>query len=416
MVATEERQLAALNQLVAEIAPTNRFYRRKLTEAGGLEGFASLAEYRARMPFTAKSELTRDQADNPPYGSTLTYPLERYTRYHQTSGTGGRPLIWLDTPESWQWVVENWKIVWQKSGARPGDTALFAFSFGPFLGFWAGFDAIVQSGVRVIPAGGLSSSERLRFIMARRPRFLCCTPTYALRLAEVARADGIDLGQSGVERIVVGGEPGGSVPEIRARIEQAWTTAKVFDHHGMTEVGPMSYAIPGDTTLLRLIHPSYLCEVLQPGTNEPVANGEMGEFVVTTLGRAACPLLRYRTGDLVKPIVVSDEGEPEIAFDGGVLGRADDMVIVRGVNLYPSAVEAVIRSIHGVREYQVEIDKRRTLPEVIIRFEAIDGTEPAAELGKQLRATFQMRFDVQRVPNGTLPVFEMKARRWKILT
>lgn len=416
MVATEERQLAALNRLIAEIAPTNSFYRRKLAAADGLGGFASLADFRARLPFTTKPELTQDQAEHPPYGSTLTYPVENYTRYHQTSGTGGRPLIWLDTPQSWQWLVDNWKIVWVEAGARAGDTALFAFSFGPFLGFWSGFEAITQLGVRAIPAGGLSSSERLRFIMARRPRFLCCTPTYALRLAEVARADGIDLGASGVERIVVGGEPGGSVPEIRARIEQSWKTAKVFDHHGMTEVGPISYTVPGDTTLLRLIHPSYLCEVLQPGTNEPVAPGEMGEFVVTTLGRSACPLLRYRTGDLVRPIVVSDEGGPEIALDGGVLGRADDMVIVRGVNLYPSAVEAVVRAVHGVREFQVEIDKRRTLPEVIVRFEAIDGTDPAIELGKQLRATFQMRFDVQRVAAGTLPVFEMKARRWKILS
>jgi phenylacetate-CoA ligase len=416
MVATDERQLAALNRLVAEIAPSNQFYRRKLTNAAGLNGFTSLADYRERMPFTTKSELTRDQAENPPYGSTLTYPLSSYTRYHQTSGTGGSPLIWLDTPQSWQWLVDNWKTVWQKAGAQPGDTALFAFSFGPFLGFWSGFEAIVQLGLRAIPAGGLSSSERLRFIMARRPRFLCCTPTYALRLTEVARNDSIDLGNSGVERIVVGGEPGGSVPEIRARIEQSWTTAKVFDHHGMTEVGPVSYTIPGDTNVLRIIHPSYFCEILKPGTNEPVANGELGEFVVTTLGRTACPLLRYRTGDLVKPIMVSDEGPPEIALAGGVLGRADDMVIVRGVNLYPSAVEAVIRSVNGVREYQVEIDKRRTLPEVIIRFETADGSDPSSELSKQLRATFQMRFDVQKVANGTLPVFEMKARRWKILS
>src|SRR4051812_31852592 len=125
MVATEERQLAALNRLVAEIAPTNQFYRRKLTEAGGLDGFSSLASYRERMPFTTKSELTRDQTEHPPYGSTLTYPVSSYTRYHQTSGTGGRPLIWLDTPQSWQWLVDNWKIVWQKAGARPGDSALF---------------------------------------------------------------------------------------------------------------------------------------------------------------------------------------------------------------------------------------------------------------------------------------------------
>jgi phenylacetate-CoA ligase len=231
----------------------------------------------------------------------------------------------------------------------------------------------------------------------------------------VARKDAIDLRTSGVEGIIVGGEPGGSVPEIRGRIEESWG-AHVFDHHGMTEVGPVSYSLRDEPTLLRLLHPAYFCEVLKPGANEPVPLGERGELVLTTLGRAACPLLRYRTGDLVKPVLVPGGGPPEIALEGGVLGRADDMVIVRGVNLYPSAVEAVIRSVNGVREYQVEVDKRHTLPEVTVRFEASDESrDPTAELATHLRATFQMRFEVQKVADGTLPVFEMKARRWKIL-
>src|SRR5688572_4303469 len=205
MAATADRQLAALNALIAEIAATNQFYRRKLTDADGLGGFATLADYCARMPFTTKDELARDQLASPPYGSTLTFPQAAYTRFHQTSGTGGKPLIWLDTPESWQWVLDNWKVVWQKAGAARGDAAFFAFSFGPFLGFWAAFDSAVQLGLRAIPAGGLSSSERLRFLLAQRPRFLCCTPTYALRLAEVAAQESLDLRHSGVERIMVAG-------------------------------------------------------------------------------------------------------------------------------------------------------------------------------------------------------------------
>lgn len=408
-------QLAALNRLIAEIGPRNSFYRPKLAAADGLNGFDSLAEFRERMPFTTKDELARDQMAHPPYGSTLTYPSSAYSRFHQTSGTGGKPIIWLDTAESWQWVLENWKVVWQKAGAVRGDAAFFAFSFGPFLGFWAAFDSAVQLGLRAIPAGGLSSAERLRFLIAQRPRLLCCTPTYALRLADVARAESLDLARAGVERIMVAGEPGGSVPEIRSRIERSWPGARVVDHHGMTEVGPVSYGVPEEPGALRLMHHAYLCEVLAPGTNQPAKPGERGELVLTTLGRSACPLLRYRTGDLVLPAVRPGENPEEFVLEGGILGRVDDMVIVRGVNLYPASVDAAVRAISGVREYQVEIDKRGTLPEIKLRFEAATDHDPTNDLVKQLRTAFQLRIDVEKVPAGTLPVFEFKARRWKIL-
>jgi phenylacetate-CoA ligase len=417
MVATGQQQLDALNRLVVAIAPTNRFYRRKLAAAGGLDGFESLAAFCARMPFTTKEELARDQAEHPPHGSTLTYPVGTYTRFHQTSGTGGRPLVWLDDPASWQWILDNWKTVWRSAGAAPGDTAFFAFSFGPFLGFWAAFDSAVQLGLRAIPGGGMGSLERLRLLCAQRPRLLCCTPTYALRLAAVAREESIDLRASGVERLLVAGEPGGSVPAVRAQIEAGWPGARVVDHHGMTEVGPVSHGAPDEPSWLRLMHHAYFCEVLRAGTNETVSPGESGELVLTTLGREACPLLRYRTGDLVRPVALPGEPPEHFVLDGGVLGRVDDMVIVRGVNLYPAAVDAAVRAVPGVREYQVEIDQRGTLPEIRVCFEAGDGAvDPGGELARHLRATFQMRMDVRQVEPGTLPVFEMKARRWKILT
>ena len=407
--------LAALNRLIAAIAPRNRFYREKLADADGLAGFASLDDFRARLPFTTKDELARDQLENAPYGTTLTYPLSSYTRYHQTSGTHGRPLAWLDTPESWQWLLDNWKVIWRHAGARAGDSVFFAFSFGPFLGFWSAFDSAQQLGLRTIPAGGMSSSERLRFLLARTPRLLCCTPTYALRLADVARQEGLDLRDSGVEIVMVAGEPGGSVPEIRTRIEQSWLGAQVVDHHGMTEVGPVSYGCVEQPTLLRVMHDRYLCEILAPGTNTPVPLGSTGELVLTTLGRDACPLLRYRTGDLVRPIEISRNNATELALDGGILGRVDDMVIVRGVNLYPAAVDAAVRAFGGVREYQVEIDKRPTLPEVRLRFEAPDAIA-AADLAAHLRSAFQIRIAVEKAPAGSLPTFEFKARRWKILS
>ncbi len=421
-----QTQLAALNRLIAAIAPTNRFYRPRLAAADGLAGFASLAEFSARFPFTTKDELARDQLDHPPYGTVLTYPAPSYTRFHQTSGTSGRPLVWLDNADSWQWLLENWKTIWRSAGARAGDAVFFAFSFGPFLGFWTAFDSAQQLGLRTIPAGGMGSGERLRFLLAQRPRILCCTPTYALRLADVARQENLDLARSGVELIMVAGEPGGSVPAIRTRIEQGWPGARVVDHHGMTEVGPVSHGAPDRPTLLRVMHDRYFCEVLRPGTNEPVSLGDTGELVLTTLGRDACPLLRYRTGDLVRPVgpdsdlstLNSQLSTASVPFDldGGILGRADDMVIVRGVNVYPAAVDAVVRAHGGIREYQVEIDQRPALPEVRLRFEPVDpAADPSADFAARLRTAFPIRIAVECVPAGSLPIQEFKARRWKIL-
>ncbi|MCC6356152.1 MAG: phenylacetate--CoA ligase family protein [Verrucomicrobiae bacterium] len=410
-----DEQLDALNRLIARIVGGNVFYRRKLASCGGEGGFESLEDYVGRMPFTTKEELSRDQEANPPYGSALTYPLERYTRVHQTSGTGGRPLVWMDDPESWQGLVENWKEVWCAAGARAGEGALFAFSFGPFLGFWTSFEAACQLGIRAYPGGGMSSADRVRALLTHPIAHLCCTPTYAMRLAEVAEAEGLPLGECGVERLMVAGEPGGSVPEVRARLEAAWPRARVFDHHGMTEVGPVSYQDPGRPNRLRLMHGAYLCEVVRPDSTVAVSPGETGELVLTTLKRVGSPLLRYRTGDLVRPVAIPGEDARAFALEGGILGRVDDMLIVRGVNVYPSAIDAVVRSVGGVTEYRVEVDRSRALPEVTIRIETAGDPGTVAELQKRLRTAFEMRMPVEVVPAGTLPRFEMKARRWHVV-
>ena len=413
----EQQRLDQLNRLVGEIVGTNQFYRKKLEEADALDGFRSLEHFRTQMPFTTKSELAEDQLEHPPYGTFLTYPSTQYTRYHQTSGTSGRPLIWLDDPESWQWVLESWKATWHAAGAKAGESAIFAFSFGPFIGFWAAFDSATQLGMRAIPAGGMGSADRLRFIMTQKPTYLCCTPTYALRLVDVAKELGIDLSESGVKCIIVGGEPGGSIPEIRGRIETGWNPAQLLDHHGMTEVGPVSHGDLNNPKIVRLVHEHFICEVLDPETDEPVAEGETGELVLTTLGRYACPLIRYRTRDLVKPVSVPGEAPEKFVLEGGIIGRVDDMVIVRGVNLYPSAVDAIVRSVPAISEYQVDIDMRSPLTQVSIRIETDDDSETVSEeLRNQFRTALQMRIDVEVVESGSLPVFEMKARRWNIIS
>lgn len=397
-------QLQKLNELLRAILPANTFYQRKL---GTVPEFASLAGFSATVPFTTKEEIAADHEAHPPYGTTHTFPLGTYHRFHQTSGTRGKPLIWLDDPANWTWILDNWEWVWRGAGVKPGETAFFPFSFGPFLGFWAGFEAATRMGVRAVPGGGLSSEDRLHLLRRSQSTILCCTPTYALRLSEVGDKIGLPVGSLGIAKIIVCGEPGGSIPEIRRRIESAWS-ARVYDHHGMTEIGPVSVSSEHDPDLLLLRHESYFCEVIDPATGQPVAHGETGELVLTTLGRHGSPLLRYRTGDLVRPVPHGDH----FALQGGVLSRTDDMVVIRGINIHPSSIDAIVRAFPEIGEYQVEIDQRTALAELRLTVEATEDT--AAALAQKLRSTFSLRIPVTAADPGTLPTFEVKAKRWNI--
>ncbi|MSR42782.1 MAG: phenylacetate--CoA ligase family protein [Pedosphaera sp.] len=415
--AIEVHQLASLRTLLAALLPANRFQSRRLADAGVTAEVASLAEFVRRSPLTTKSELVADHEAHPPYGSNLTFAPDRYTRCHQTSGTGGAPLRWLDTPESWQWMLGNWAEVYRAAEVTRADRVYFAFSFGPFLGFWTAFESAVQLGCLCIPSGGLSSAARLRMILENRATVLCCTPTYAIRLGEVAAEEKIPLAQSPVRKIIVAGEPGGSIPATRQRIESLWPGARVHDHHGMTEVGPITYECPARSGVLHVIEHAHFAEVVNPATGESIASGEIGELILTTLGRTGSPLLRYRTGDLVKPAAASpcSCGSYELAFEGGILGRADDMLVIRGVNIYPSAVDEIIRAAGGVAEYRVRVCRDRALAELSVEIESAPGTDGpalAAQLAERFHHAFALRVPVAIVPAGALPRFEMKARRW----
>lgn len=398
------RQFERLRALLAEIHPRNRFVAHRLGDFGELH---DLADFTARVPFTHKPELVADQAAHPPYGSNLTYPHDRYTRFCQTSGTTGRPLAILDTNESWHWMLGNWRRIYEAAAVAPGARVYFAFSFGPFLGFWTAFEAAAQHGCLCLPGGGLSSAARVRAIIEHRAEVLCCTPTYALRLVDAAREEHIDLAAAQVRTIIVAGEPGGSVPAIRERISAGWNGARVVDHYGMTEVGPVAFEDPQRAGVLRIIEESYFAEVVEPGGAAPVPEGGVGELVLTPLGRASWPLLRYRTGDLVK----WSRDAHGLALEGGIIGRADDMVVVRGVNIYPTAVDAVVRTIPEIGEYRVIVSQRGAMAELELHIESPDDTA-ATRLERALNQAFSLRIPATRVEAGTLPRFEMKARRW----
>jgi phenylacetate-CoA ligase len=419
-----EHQLGRLRRLLHDIHPGNLFQTARLESAGVDARIGSPAEFSRRLPLLTKAELMADQLAHPPYGTNLTFPLDQYTRFHQTSGTTGHALRWLDTPASWDRMVDGWTRVLAAAGTQASDRVVFAFTFGPFIGFWMAFEAAQRLGCLCLPAGGLSSLSRLRLILDNAATVLCCTPTYAARLAEVAAGEHIDLAQSKVRLLIVAGEPGGSIPAVRRQLSQLWPGARVFDHHGMTEVGPVTYECPAQTGCLHVLEASFLAEVIDPASGTPSAAGQPGELVLTTLVRTGSPVLRYRTGDLVLPrFSPADQsvapcacGSQELALEGGILGRVDDMVIVRGVNVHPAAVDGIVRDCGGVTEYQVEVFATPTLTELSLRLEAApDAGEPgevARRVQKTLQTRLNLRIPVAAVPAGSLPRFEMKARRW----
>jgi len=274
-------------------------------------------------------------------------------------------------------------------------------------------------GCLAIPGGGMRSASRLRLLLDSHATVLCCTPTNAIHLAEIAREEEIDLSGSQVRVIVVAGEPGGSIPATRRTIEQLWPGASVMDHHGMTEVGPVTYGCPARPGVLHVIESAFLAEILDPVKGEAVPAGTMGELVLTNLGRTGSPLLRYRTGDLVQAAAERRPcacGSCELALEGGILGRTDDMVVVRGVNVYPGAVEDILRSCGGIAEYRVTVSEIRGLAELSIEFEPQAETDGDPHLPHRLESAlkdaFALRIPVVATPRGSLPRFEMKARRW----
>ncbi len=404
-------QFSKVQHLLQNVARAEGFYPTKYLSAG-LDplGIRNLDDF-AKLPFTTKAEIASDQTNHPPYGSNLLQPLRNYSRVHQTSGTtSGRPLRWLDTPAGWSWVLDCWAQGFHDCiGLTADDRVFFPFSFGPFLGFWAAFEAAARAGHLAISGGGMPTTTRLRALLEHRATVVCCTPTYALHLAEVAEAEKIDLTGAGVRAVVVAGEPGGSVAVTRERIAQAWG-ARVYDHYGLTEVGPVAFETTARPLEMRLLETEFLVEVIDPITEQA---SDTGELVLTNLGRVGSPLIRYRTGDLVNLNPDRDEGGNRY-LSGGILNRADDMIHIRGNNLYPSAIEAVIRRFREVVEFRLVVDQSEALSDLKIEIEPVgaEGGDRLAEaVGRAIRDDLLFRVEVVAVPPGTLPRFEMKSRR-----
>ena len=400
-------RLERLQRMLAEVAASNPFQRARLGPMPAAMPRVASAEDFRRLPLCTKADLAADARKHPPFGSNLTYPLERYARYHQTSGTTGEPLRILDTAESWEWWLRCWAKVLDACGVTGADRAFFAFSFAPFIGFWSAFDAVSRRGALTVPGGGADSSRRLRILLDTGCTVLFCTPTYALHLAETARREGIDLTASAVRCLVLAGEPGGSIPAVRRRIEEAWGAAP-YDHAGASEIGAYGIPCPQGRGLF-VNEEEFIAEALDPQTLEPVEEGADGELTLTNLGRACSPAIRYRTGDIVRARRTA-EG---LLLEGGILGRCDEMILVRSVNLYPAAIEEVIRRAAGAAEFRITARREGQMDEVGIELEA--SAAVCAEVRREMRNAFGIRAPVRPLDQGALPRWEAKARRFRDL-
>ena len=413
--AIEEQQIRRLRRVLETILPANAFYRRKLAQAG-VENVDSLEQLRT-LPFTTKNELVEDQQQHPPFGSNLTFPQERYIRIHQTSGTTGRPMYWLDTDESWNWWAECWKVVFEATGVGAGDRVFFAFSFGPFIGFWAGWDGARKHGVMAVSGGAQSTGQRLKSIIDYGATVLVCTPTYALHMAAEERKAGMDLAkESGVKITIHAGEPGANIPSTKRVIEESWG-AKCYDHAGATEVGAFGFECRSQPGAIHVNESEFVVEVIDPVTGRSTEPGVKGELVITNLGRSGSPVIRYRTGDLVQPRGQACPcGHPFMLLEGGVLGRVDDMIVIRGVNVFPSAIENVMREFSEIEEFRIETFVRHAMRELKLVIEPGPDQSSAAGLQDRVsslvRERIGLRAEVELVAPGTLPRFELKAKRF----
>jgi phenylacetate-CoA ligase len=400
----ENLQLDRLNLQFSEILPKNLFYNKKLAEVDvPLKRLADLAT----LPFTFKDELLGGTPEGD-FAQNLTYPVSDYVRFHRTSGTRGRPLVVMDTAQDWKWWIDSWQYVLDMADLQPGDRAVMPFSFGPFIGFWSAFDAATARGLLVAPTGGMSTVARLDLIRSLKATVLFCTPSYALHLAEKAVENQIETSQLAVRWVIVAGEPGGSIPSIRQRIEEAWG-ATVIDHSGASEVGPWGF---GDSEGHGLFvnESDFIAEFISVESGKPAAEGELSELVLTSLGRWGSPVIRYRTGDLVRPSWSHESDCRFVFLEGGVLSRSDDMMIIRGVNIFPSSVEQILRSFPEVVEYRLTAYKSGAMDGLVVEIE--DRLEQPQRVARELQLRLGLKIQVDCVPLGTLPRFEAKGKRF----
>lgn len=415
-------QLLKLRRMCEWAYTHSPFHKRRFDEAGfQLSQLKTLADIQL-IPFMTREAWMDSQMEAPMFGNLLATEQTHAIRYHLTSGTSGRtPLRVLDSMKDWEWISEMWSYGLWGFGVRPEDRVYFAFGYGSFIGFWGAHYSCEKLGALVIPGGAQTTSARIKQIVEMDATVVCSTPTYALHLWQKAREMGIDLAkESKVSKLILSGEPAGSIPAVKHQLEEAWG-AKCGDSAGMTELGTIVVFEcahqPGGT---HIIEDHFIEEVINPVTGEPVGYGELGERVVTSFGRGFIPVIRYRTKDLVMKVPAStcSCGRTWDIYSGGIRGRVDDMKLIRGTNVYPRAVESIVREYSAIDEFQIYIwRKENKQDEITVKVELRPGLEAQWDkmsgcLARDLSQAHEgLRFNLERMEYGQLPHFELKAKR-----
>ncbi len=395
------------------------FHRMLYTAAGVEPGDIKSFEDIRKVPKVEKSMMRAAQAKDPyPYGDMLCVPLNEVTAYHQTSGTTGQPVYQADSWQDWEWWAESWAYILWAQGYRPSDRVFLPFGYNVFVAFWAAHYGAEKVGCEVVPGGVLDTEARVLKIGELKPTAFCATPTYVLGMADTARRKlGVDPARMGIKRITVAGEPGGSIPTTRRRMEEAWG-ARVYDHVGATEIGAWSYECTAQSGL-HVNEALFLVEIEDVETGELIDGpGKRGKMVITALDRTAQPCIRFDSKDIIE--WSGDRCECGRTFrltKGGVVGRADDITKVKGVLLSPTAIEEVVRSFPELcDEFEVIVTKKGDLDDITLKVECIPGGSPDAvklRLVDQLRLKTNLGYNIEFHDYGTLPRYDVKAKRFK---
>jgi len=410
--------LKKLQKLVAYVYDYSPFYRRRFDEVGlKPSDIRTLEDYRRKVPITDKQDFLHLQQERPPYGDTLTLPHEMLAHHVETSGSTGLPLAVPYSAVDTERVGESWTYGFWAHGIRPSDSFYFAFNWGNFAGFWSCYFGARRMGCRIISGGGADSKGHIATIKRLKPTVLISTPTFALRLAEVAKEMGEDIANSSIKYTYHAGEPGPfALPAMKAAIDEAWG-ADSGELLGIAEIeafGPGCARRDG----IHVNEMAVYSWTMDPATGEETPDGEIGENIISSYTYSAQPLLNYRSHDLVRRTRDCPCGCTWDKFEGVVLGRTDFMVTVRGTNVYQSAVENIIGEIEGVSPfYQLVLDREGSNDKMTVEFEPdksikdADWPGLAQAVQDRIHQALHVRLETKPMAPESLPRYDLKTKR-----
>jgi phenylacetate-CoA ligase len=419
----EKLQLIKFKEIFSWAYEHSKFYRQLYRNAGIEPGDIRTFDDIYKVPKIEKSMLRDIQGKDPyPYGDILSVPLESVTEYHQTSGTTGQPVYQADTWQDWEYHAEAFAYALYAQGYRDNDRLFLPFGYNIFIAFWGAHYAAEKLGCEVIPGGVLNTEARILKMQELRATAMGATPTYVLGMAETARKMGIDPPKDlYIRKITVAGEPGGSIPATRKRMEEAWG-AKVYDQSGSTEIGHWGLECRYQNGL-HVNEALFLVEIEDIDTGEPINEpGRKGKMVVTTFNRMAQPCIRFDVKDIIQWNAQTCEcGRTFRLLDGGIMGRADDITKVKGVLLSPTAIEEVVRDIPQLsNEYQVVVTKKGDIDDITLKVEIVPEYQGEADairatLIDQLRLKTNLGYNIEFHEYESLPRSQTKSRRFQDL-